>query len=240
MVTSGTSDREVSLFDGISPSPREAAAERRDLAADDRDLAAEVRDGLAGSGEQLSGNQRELAAGEREGAAEDRRQAAEDRRQAAEDRQAARHELAFQGLDALTGVMGRRVGLAALQREMERSERTGETLVVAFVDTVGLKTINDSRGHGEGDRVLREVASCITEDLRSYDLVTRVGGDEYVCTLAGQSVAQARERYEQISLRLAERSNGAQITVGLAEYESGDSLADLVNRADQAMIGARR
>ncbi len=221
------------MFDGISPSPREAAAERRDLAADERDRIAEVRDRLAYLGKQLSGNQRELAAGDRE-------RAAEDRRQAAEDRQAARHELAFEGLDALTGVMGRRVGLAALQREMDRSERTGETLVVAFVDTVGLKTINDSRGHREGDRVLREVASCITEDLRSYDLVTRVGGDEFVCTLAGQSVAQARERYEQISLRLAERSNGAQITVGLAEYESGVSLADLVNRADQAMIGARR
>ena len=202
------------------------------LAADERDLAAEVRDGLAASGEQLSGNQRELAAGEREGAAEDRRQAAE-------DRQAARHELAFEGLDALTGVMGRRAGLAALQREMDRSERTGEPLVVAFVDTVGLKAINDDSGHAEGDMVLREVASCITEDLRSYDLVTRVGGDEFVCALAGQSVAQARERYEQISLRLAKRSNGAQITVGLAVHEPGISLADLIDRADQAMIGAR-
>lgn len=227
----GICDDEV--FDGISLAPREAAAEQRDRAADQRDLAAELRDRLSTSGEQLSGNERGQAAADRQGAAEDRRRAAE-------DRQAASHDLAFAGLDALTGVMGRRAGLAALQREMDRSERTGEPLVVAFIDTVGLKTINDSRGHAEGDRVLREVANCITEDLRSYDLVTRVGGDEFVCTLAGQSIAQARERYEQISLRLAERSNGAQITVGLAEYESGVSLADLINRADQAMIGARR
>ena len=198
-----------------------------------RDLAAELRDRLSTSGEQLVG-QRAWAG---------RRRSPRGRGGPPAGRrgpQVASHDLAFAGLDALTGVMGRRAGLAALQREMDRSERTGEPLVVAFIDTVGLKTINDSRGHAEGDRVLREVANCITEDLRSYDLVTRVGGDEFVCTLAGQSIAQARERYQQISLRLAERSNGAQITVGLAEYESGVSLADLINRADQAMIGARR
>jgi diguanylate cyclase (GGDEF)-like protein len=136
--------------------------------------------------------------------------------------------------------MGRRVGLAAVQREIDRSERSGETLVLAFVDTVGLKAINDSQGHAAGDRVLQDVAGCITDDLRSYDLVTRVGGDEFVCTLSGQSVAQAGARYEKMALRLAERASGARMTVGLAALESGDSLAELVDRADQAMILARR
>ena len=136
--------------------------------------------------------------------------------------------------------MGRRAGLAAVQREIDRSERSGEPLVLAFVDTVGLKAINDTRGHAAGDRVLEDIAGCITDDLRSYDLVTRVGGDEFVCTLSGQSLAEAGERYEQISLRLAEGSGGAVMTVGLAALRAGDSLGELVDRADQAMIESRR
>jgi diguanylate cyclase (GGDEF)-like protein len=87
--------------------------------------------------------------------------------------------------------MRRNVGLAAVQREMDRSERDGTPLVLAFVDVVGLKATNDTRGHSAGDRMLQEVAGCITDDLRTYDLVTRIGGDEFVCTLSGQSVAQA-------------------------------------------------
>jgi diguanylate cyclase (GGDEF)-like protein len=227
------SDDQGKLPDGVSPSVRDTAAVQRDHAAEDRDLAAQVRDELAGEDGQLSGEDRRLAA-------RDRAAAAQDRRLAAADREAARHELAYEGLDALTGVMRRRVGLAAVQREMDRAERTGELLIVAFVDAVGLKAINDSRGHIEGDRVLREVASCITEDLRPYDLVTRIGGDEFVCTLSGQSLEQARLRYDEISQRLAERSNGAQMTVGLAAWEPGDSLEDLLDRADRAVIRDRR
>lgn len=229
----GPTDTRATPPDGISPSRRDAAAERRDHAAEDRDLTAQVRDELAVEGEQFSADDRRLAARDREAAAADRGQAAA-------DRGAARHELAYEGLDALTGVMRRRVGLAAVQREMDRSERTGEPLVLAFVDTVGLKAINDTHGHREGDRVLREIAGCITEDLRSYDSVTRIGGDEFVCTLSGQTVAQARQRYNEISRRLAAHSARAQMTVGLAEFEPGDTLGELIDRADRAMIGARR
>jgi diguanylate cyclase (GGDEF)-like protein len=88
--------------------------------------------------------------------------------------------------------------------------------------------------------VLREVVECISQDLRSYDLVTRVGGDEFVCTLSGQSVEQAQERYEQIAQQLGQRANGARITVGFAAYQRGDSLEGLVDRADKAMFAARR
>jgi diguanylate cyclase (GGDEF)-like protein len=226
-------DQDTSL-DATRASDRDTAAELRDRAAEDRDFAAQVRDGVAAVGQSHPySHQRELAA-------RDREEAARDRRHAARDRESASHELANHGVDSLTGVMGRRVGLAAVQREMDRSERNGESLVLAFVDTVGLKAINDTRGHAAGDRVLQDVAGCITDDLRSYDLVTRVGGDEFVCTLSGQSVAQAGVRYEKMSLRLAERSSGARMTVGLAALQAGDSLGELVDRADQAMIVARR
>jgi diguanylate cyclase (GGDEF)-like protein len=213
----------------VSASVRDAAAERRDRAAEGRDLAAQARD-----------RDDEPEAAGPNGASRDRREAAEDRRQAARDRISASHELAYEGIDSLTGVLRRRVGLAAIQREMDRCERIGEPLVLAFVDTVGLKAINDTRGHAAGDRVLKDIAGCISDALRSYDLITRVGGDEFVCTFSPQTVPQAVVRYREISQRLAESDSGARMTVGLAAQRPGDSLDVLVDRADQAMLGARR
>jgi diguanylate cyclase (GGDEF)-like protein len=219
--------------DALSPSLRDEAAQRRDRDAERRDLAAQLRDGLPGEDGERFAQQREFAA-------QDREDAAEDRRKAALDRESASYDLAYEGIDSLTGVMRRGVGLAAVQREMNRAERTGETLILAFVDTVGLKAINDTRGHAAGDKVLQEVAACITHDLRSYDLVARIGGDEFVCTLAGQSIAQAGARYREISTRLAAQANGARITIGFASRLEGDSVGDLVDRADQAMLEDRR
>jgi diguanylate cyclase (GGDEF)-like protein len=221
-------------LNSITASGRDAAAEERDRAAEERDFAAQVRDGVAAVGRaNLYSHQRELAA-------QDREEAAKDRRLAAKDREAASNELAGEGIDSLTGVMRRGVGLAAIQREMDRSERGGVPLVLAFVDIVGLKAINDTRGHSAGDRMLQDVAGCITDDLRAYDLVTRIGGDEFVYTLSGQSVAQAGRRCEEMALRLEQRASGAQMTVGLAALRAGDLLGDLVDRADRAMIEARR
>lgn len=111
---------------------------------------------------------------------------------------------------------------------------------LAFVDIVGLKATNDTLGHSAGDRMLQDVAGCITDDLRTYDLVTRIGGDEFVCTLSGQSVAQVGRRSREMALRLEQRASGARMPVGLAAQRAGDSLGDLIDRADRAMIDARQ
>ena len=91
---------------------------------------------------------------QREAAAHDRELAAEDREQAAHDRSVAADELAAEGIDDLTGAMLRRVGLGAIQREMDRTQRSGEGLVVAYVDVDGLKAVNDTAGHMAGDALL--------------------------------------------------------------------------------------
>lgn len=211
---------------------RDLAAAGRDHAAERRDRAARVRDERAADAA-FSADDRRLAARDREASARDRRAAAADRR-------AAQRELADEGIDELTGVMRRGIGLAAIRREIARAERGDDPLIVAFVDTVGLKEINDKRGHAAGDQVLREVAESISGDLRSYDIVTRVGGDEFVCALSGETPASARRRYEQIAEHLVARGNGAEITVGLAAHRVGDSLETLVERADRAMLAKRR
>jgi diguanylate cyclase (GGDEF)-like protein len=220
------------LLDFVSMSDRDRAAEERDREAEGRDLAAQGRDDIAG------------ATGERSIvralAAMDRHIGARDRAAAAADRESARRDLASAGLDDLTGAMGRRAGLAAIQREMDRAERSGEELVLAFVDTVGLKEINDTKGHAAGDRVLEAIATTMKEDLRCHDFLVRVGGDEFVCTHSGQDAAQLDARYEALSGLLAAAASDARMTVGLAALRSGDSLGELIDRADRAMLAVRR
>lgn len=70
--------------------------------------------------------------------------------------------------------------------------------------------------------------------------MVRFGGDEFVCSLAGQDVTSAEQRFEQISAQLAEGPNGPTFTVGVAERRADESLAELIIRADAAMLNARR
>lgn len=243
---------------------RDRVAEERDEAAQARDrlaarLDAEIerleaesqsRDGKEIRGVELllraagdrkrAAQSRTRAAAQRGAAALDREEAALDRRQAALDRAAAAEELALEGFDCVTGALRRRVGLAAMQREMDRTARSDEPLVVAFIDVDGLKAVNDELGHETGDELLRETVDAIKNRLRSYDMIVRLGGDEFVCSLSGQDAAGATERFAQVSARLAEGKTCASFTVGFTDRGRHDSLDDLIRRADEAMRQARR
>src|SRR5215213_6767825 len=204
--TNGQTDRQLADFAAREAlaSSRDRAGSRRDYEAALRDRLAEaadaqiselaLSDGLAtdmpASRDALVvrvARDRERAAADRAGAAEqraaaarDREQAAIDRQLAAADREQAAAELAAAGVDDLTGALRRGVGLTAVQREVARAHRTGEPLVVAFIDVDGLKQVNDTRGHLAGDRLLQRVVELIQTHLRPYDVIVRVGGDEFV------------------------------------------------------------
>lgn len=235
---------------------RNRAAARRDRKAGERDAAARERDRLAaalddeddrlaaathdhGGGYVATGILRRAAA-QREAAAGDRELAAEDRRQAARDRRALSEELALEGVDNLTGALRRRAGLDAIQRELDRTRRTGEPLVIAFIDVDGLKLVNDTEGHAAGDELLRQVAASLEQHLRAYDVIARTGGDEFACAVSGHDVAGVEERFRLISARLAAVADGATFAVGLAERRQHDTLDDLLRRADTAMSETRR
>jgi diguanylate cyclase (GGDEF)-like protein len=183
---------------------------------------------------------RARAATLRDHAARDRMEAREDREQAAADRQAAVEELAAEGIDSLTGTLRRRVGRVALQREIDRTYRTHDPIVFGFVDVDGLKAVNDTRGHDAGDDLLFGVAACIKVALRPYDVISRFGGDEFVCSLSGQNLEGVRLRFGEISAHIAETQNGASITVGLAERHAEESLDELIGRADRELVAARQ
>jgi diguanylate cyclase len=236
-----------------SASERDEAATLRDVGATVRDAEALMRDRETDRG---SGWQDILlrAAYDRERAAADRERAADDRLQAAADREIARQERAeasrirseSAGLleqaatDQLTGARTRFLGLDEALRELERTRRQpGATLMVAFVDVDGLKQINDSRGHLAGDALLRLVGQTLIANLRRYDVVVRYGGDEFVCAMPEMSPADACARFRTIGQELAAVDSAYSISVGLAQSRTGDSLDDLISRADVDLLDGR-
>ena len=142
--------------------------------------------------------------------------------------------------DELTGVLGRQAGFAALGRELDRCRRGGERFVLGYLNVDGLKTVNDARGSHGGDELLRKVTAALRATLRSYDVITRLGGDEFLFSLPGTDVATAELRFKEFSAILAEESPGSSASAGFAEFQHHDSLDDLIGRAETAMLKGRR
>jgi diguanylate cyclase (GGDEF)-like protein len=195
---------------------------------------------MAGGLRGMARQARARAALQRQAAAEDRAHAARDRQFAALDRRAYAQELATAATDEVTGALRRGVGLAALQREMDRTARTGERLVVAFVDVDGLKAVNDHQGHSAGDTLLRTVACTVSKEFRSYDLILRFGGDEFVCSFSGDGLYGIGKRFERVGVHLDEAIPGASISVGVSQRRHDDTIQTLLDRADTTMIATRR
>jgi diguanylate cyclase (GGDEF)-like protein len=250
----------VSALRDESAAARLRTAEDRDRAAALRDRGALGRDELArlhdlqddtdASREDIlfrAKRDRARAAADRAKAADDRARAAADREAAAADRAQAlqnRAELAdnlkLAATDELTGAWTRKIGLEEMARELERTHRTGATLVLAFVDVNGLKHLNDSQGHLAGDALLKLVGETLRANVRPYDVIVRYGGDELVCAMPNLRTPEAAARLEKIATTLAAVNAEHSITVGLAQAEPTDSLQDLIARADADLLEARR
>jgi diguanylate cyclase (GGDEF)-like protein len=220
---------------------RDLGAEARDRAAAQRDAAAarRDRDGLplssADAARRHSADVRERAATERASSAVDRENAAGDRAAAGHDRRQAEEELKQALLDPLTGAYGRKLGMIALEREINRARHGTGRMVLAFTDVDNLKQLNDSEGHAAGDTLLQEVVAAMQAHLRSYDPVVRVGGDEFICALGDCTVADARRRFHEIQSTMRRTRPAASISVGFAPLCEGTTLEQLIAAADAAL-----
>jgi diguanylate cyclase (GGDEF)-like protein len=188
----------------------------------------------------LAAKSRARAALQRQAAADDREHATRDREFAALDRKAYARELATAATDEVTGALRRGVGLAAVQREMDRTRRSGEQLVIAFIDVDGLKAVNDEAGHPAGDALLRTVVRLVSQEFRSYDLILRFGGDEFVCSFSGDGLDEIGKRFERVGRQLENATPGASISVGVSQRRPEDTIDTLLERADTKMIATRR
>jgi len=150
--------------------------------------------------------------------------------------------------DGLTGLLNRRALADQLVASLDRAERTGQQGVLLYVDLDHFKPVNDNHGHEIGDRVLRELAQGLKARSRSYDLVARIGGDEFVLWLDGAALAEGERRAADITETVvglrdhapnAAKPLGASVGVAAWEPGSGEDMSHLLARADAAMYQAK-
>lgn len=149
--------------------------------------------------------------------------------------------------DALTGLLNRRAMLGAMEAELQLFKRKHAPFCIAVMDLDHFKHINDSYGHAAGDQVLKIFAGILQESLRVTDRVSRYGGDEFVVLLTDTPQTDARIVLERICGRIAQYDWRSvvpdipvTISVGFAEIEANETVAQVFERADRALYEAKQ
>ncbi len=164
--------------------------------------------------------------------------------------------------DELTGLFSRRAILKRLEDEFQKAGRFGFSMSVAMIDIDHFKAVNDTYTHVAGDEVLREVAKVLQKRLRKFDVLGRVGGDEFLCVLPGTGDVGAMTTAERIRERVTELrfeivaadnlrvlKNGEEtdketftttVSIGVATMHSGiENTTELVRASDVALYAAK-
>lgn len=158
--------------------------------------------------------------------------------------------LAESSLDPLTRLANRRFFDVQLATWMEPHARE-HPFALAMFDIDSFKKINDAYGHQVGDRVLRGIARTLRQVTRNEDILARYGGEEFVLLLRNFTVDKAAERCAEILRAVAahtfewedaKRVIRLRVTLscGMTEFAPGDSVYDLLQRADKALYQAKR
>jgi diguanylate cyclase (GGDEF)-like protein len=149
--------------------------------------------------------------------------------------------------DELTGLYNRRGFMAIAERHLKVGRRSGRGMLLFFIDLDGLKQINDSFGHIEGDRALKRTAEALEKTFRDSDVIARLGGDEFAVLAIeaeGHSEATIQARLcEHLKLNDAGPSRYAiSLSLGAARFDTrrSASIGELIVQADQAMYEHKR
>jgi diguanylate cyclase (GGDEF)-like protein len=147
-------------------------------------------------------------------------------------------------VDPLTGSLNRRAFQLVAERERLRAGRDGGAISLAYFDLDDFKEINDARGHGFGDTVLSEFAATLTGAVRGTDIVSRIGGDEFVLLLPDTDAREAMIVIDRVRRLTYDRCtvDGKPVTtsVGIATYRFPPSTVDaLITGADELMYRAK-
>lgn len=151
-------------------------------------------------------------------------------------------------IDELTGIYNRRGWDNHLTIEEKRCQRYNSSATIVVIDLDGLKDINDTHGHAEGDQLIRDMAECLRSVVRPFDIVARIGGDEFALLVVEADESLILQLIERIRARLKEAGISASIgwaarnnhvnydVVALAEGKcSGNTLNDVMLKADEQM-----
>jgi two-component system cell cycle response regulator len=138
--------------------------------------------------------------------------------------------------DPLTGLANRRSILTNLAGMVSGARRHDRPLTVAIIDVDHFKTVNDTRGHAEGDRVLAAVAHALREHLRAEDQLGRLGGEEFLALLPDSDARAAHKACEKLRAEVARA--GVTVSIGWAAW-AGEDPDELLGRADGALYTAK-
>jgi len=152
-------------------------------------------------------------------------------------------------LDGLTGIYNHRYFQESLDRELNRSMRSGRGLSLILIDLDKFKDVNDCYGHQAGDFVIREACRVWREQLRDYDLLARYGGEEFVVILpetCGEEALVVAEKLREITAMHAfedgTRSYRVTASFGVAVYDPEEDMVGkdkLIEQADTALYKAK-
>jgi len=160
-----------------------------------------------------------------------------------------RHQLEIASrTDALTGVNNRRHFSELLEAEIERSRRYSSCLSVMMFDLDHFKRVNDTYGHAAGDEALRTFTRTLQQSgLRKNDFWGRLGGEEFALALPETGIDNALIPAERIRSLLEETSIQHDlvtfritVSIGISQYQPGDTIESVLGRADQAMYKAKQ
>lgn len=151
-------------------------------------------------------------------------------------------------IDSLTGCYSRGYGLELLDRQIKLSHRSQSPLLLAFLDIDRFKSINDTFGHDEGDRALKEVTGLFKSTFREIDIICRMGGDEFLLIFPDISLKEVLLIKERLNKNLIELNQTPKkpykidLSIGLSEYDPANPLAmdELIRIADQKMYEEKK
>ena len=151
-------------------------------------------------------------------------------------------------IDALTGVNNRRYFSELLVAEIERCRRYSCCLSVMMFDLDHFKKVNDTYGHAAGDEALRTFARTLQRSgLRKNDFWGRLGGEEFALALPETCIDGAllpaeriRSMLEETLIQYEEVTFRITVSIGISQYQQGDTIETVLGRADQAMYEAKQ
>jgi diguanylate cyclase (GGDEF)-like protein len=148
--------------------------------------------------------------------------------------------------DELTGIFNRRHIMNVLNYQKSLADRGDYSFVACYADLDHFKEVNDRFGHGTGDIVLQKFANLTKEAIRGIDYVARFGGEEFLLILVKTSMPEAVVVSERIRKSIRRFSFGdlspdlhITVSIGVAEYQSGEMIEGLLGRADGALYRAK-
>lgn len=149
-------------------------------------------------------------------------------------------------LDPLTGILNRRTLEAQTQAALDTARRHGQPLALAVIDADHFKSINDSYGHDAGDEALRALVGVLQNNLRSGDVLGRLGGEEFALLMpltdedAGVVVAERLRRAVQgTALAVRNHPIPLRVSIGVAARDDHTGFVELVRQADRALYAAK-